>query len=96
MITRIVQLTFQEHLVDEFLKTFEKNGEKIRAMKGCYGVDLVQDLYRPYVFFTISKWETEEALNAYRQSALFRNTWKVTKSLFSVPAHAWSTSDTGK
>ena len=74
MITRIVQLTFQEHLVDEFLRTFEENGEKIRAMKGCHGVDLVQDMYRPYVFFTLSKWESEEALNAYRGSDLFRNT----------------------
>jgi heme-degrading monooxygenase HmoA len=96
MITRIVQLTFQEHLVDDFLKTFEENGPKIRAMKGCHGVDLVQDLYRPYVFFTLSKWESEDDLNAYRESDLFRNTWKVTKSLFSVPAHAWSTTDTGK
>jgi quinol monooxygenase YgiN len=96
MITRIVQLTFQEHLVDEFIKTFEVNSEKIRAFVGCHGVDLVQDMYRPYVFFTISKWESEEALNAYRESDLFRNTWKVTKTLFSVPAHAWSTTDTGK
>ena len=96
MITRIVQLTFQEHLVDEFIKTFEVNSEKIRAFAGCHGVDLVQDMYRPYVFFTISKWESEDALNAYRESDLFRNTWKVTKTLFSVPAHAWSTTDTGK
>lgn len=96
MITRIVQLTFQEHLVDEFLETFEKNAPKIRAMKGCHNVDLVQDKYRPYVFFTISKWESEDALNAYRSSDLFRSTWKITKSLFSLPAHAWSTIDTGK
>ncbi|MCF8277381.1 MAG: antibiotic biosynthesis monooxygenase [Flavobacteriales bacterium] len=96
MIIRIVQLTFQEHLVDEFIKTFEVNSQKIRAFEGCHGVELVQDMYRPYVFFTLSKWESEEALNAYRESDLFRNTWKVTKSLFSVPAHAWSTTDTGK
>ncbi len=96
MITRIVQLTFQEHLVDQFLESFEENGPKIRAFDGCLGVDLVQDMYRPYVFFTISKWDSEEALEAYRQSDFFRNTWKKTKVLFSVPAHAWSTTDTGK
>lgn len=96
MITRIVQLTFQEHLVDEFLKTFEENGPKIRAFDGCHGVDLVQDMYRPYVFFTLSKWDNEEALNAYRNSELFKSTWKNTKALFSLPAHAWSTTDTGK
>lgn len=96
MITRIVQLTFQEHLVDEFLKSFEENGPKIRAFDGCHGVDLVQDMYRPYVFFTLSKWDNEDALNAYRNSELFKNTWKNTKALFSLPAHAWSTTDTGK
>lgn len=96
MITRIVQLTFQEHLVDEFLKTFEENGPKIRAFEGCHGVDLVQDMYRPYVFFTLSKWDNEDALNTYRNSELFKNTWKNTKALFSLPAHAWSTTDTGK
>lgn len=96
MITRIVQLTFQEHLVDEFLAGFETTGPKIRAFDGCHGVDLVQDMYRPYVFFTISKWETEDDLEAYRKSDLFRSTWKKTKVLFSVPAHAWSTTDTGK
>jgi quinol monooxygenase YgiN len=96
MITRIVQLTFQEHLVDDFLKTFEENGPKIRAFEGCHGVDLVRDMYRSNVFFTISKWEKEEHLEAYRSSDLFRNTWKNTKALFSVPAHAWSTTDTEK
>lgn len=95
MITRIVQLTFQEHLVDEFLKTFEVSGPKIRASKSCHSLELVRDKYRPYVFFTISKWETEEALEAYRSSDLFRNTWKITKTLFSLPAHAWSTVDSG-
>lgn len=96
MITRIVQLTFQEHLVDEFLKTFETSGPKIRAMEGCQYVDLVQDKYRPYMFFTISKWDNEESLEAYRSSELFLGTWKKIKLLFSLPAHAWSTIDTGK
>lgn len=96
MITRIVQLTFQEHQVSEFLKTFEANGPKIRAFEGCLSLELVQDIYRPYVFFTISKWENEASLNAYRNSAIFKKTWKTIKSFFSLPAHAWSTSDTGK
>jgi len=96
MITRIVQLTFQEHQVDEFFKIFEVSGPKVRAYEGCVHLDLVQDKYRTYVFFTISKWESEESLNAYRSSPLFRSTWKKMKTLFSLPAHAWSTTDTGK
>lgn len=96
MITRIVQLNFQEHLVPEFLAMFDKTGPKIRAFEGCQSVELVQDKYKPYVFFTLSKWDSEESLEAYRQSDLFKNTWKNTKALFSLPAHAWSTTDTGK
>lgn len=96
MITRIVQLNFQEHLVPEFLTMFDSTGSKIRAFEGCLSVELVRDKYKPYVFFTLSKWESEEALEAYRQSDLFKNTWKETKALFSLPAHAWSTTDTGK
>ncbi len=96
MITRIVQLNFQEHLVNQFLTMFETTGPKIRAFSGCQSVELVQDIYRPYVFFTVSKWDNEESLDAYRQSDLFKATWKDTKALFSLPAHAWSTTDTGK
>jgi len=96
MITRIVELTFQEHLVAQFLSNFENLGPKIRAFEGCNSVELVQDIYRPYVFFTISKWANEEALENYRGSDLFRATWKETKVMFSLPAHAWSTNDTGK
>jgi len=96
MITRIVQMTIQEHQVDEFLRIIQTNIPRIRAFEGCHGVDLMQDLYRPYVFFTISKWASEEALEHYRNSDVFRGTWKKTKVLFSLPAHAWSTTDTGK
>ncbi len=96
MITRIVQLTFQEHLVNDFLSIFNESGPRIRAFKGCSSVELVQDIYHANVFFTISKWEDETSLENYRNSELFRSTWKKTKVLFSVPAHAWSTTDTGK
>lgn len=96
MITRIVQLTFQEHLVADFLKIFDESGPRIRASEGCSGLDRVRDIYHPNVFFTISKWDNEAALESYRNSDLFKNTWAKTKPLFSVSAHAWSTTDTGK
>jgi len=96
MITRIVQLTFQEHLVDDFLDIFKESGPQIRAFDGCLNLELVRDIYRPHVFFTISRWADEAVLENYRNSDLFRNTWETTRTLFSVPAHAWSTSDTGQ
>ena len=45
----------------------------------------------PNVFFTLSFWENEEALNAYRDSELFKTTWAKTKILFSDKPQAWTT-----
>lgn len=94
MITRIVKLTIQEHRVDDFLEMFSHSGPRIRAMHGCRKVELVQDLYHPFIFFTISHWETEADLEAYRKSQLFKDTWAVTKAMFMLPAKAWSTRET--
>jgi len=93
MITRIVKLTIQEHQIDEFLTMFSKNGPLIRQSKGCEGVKLVRDTYRPYIFFTISKWKTEADLERYRRSKLFKDTWQFTRSLFMLPAKAWTTNE---
>jgi heme-degrading monooxygenase HmoA len=44
----------------------------------------------PRVLFTLSIWENPEALEAYRRSELFQNTWAKTKALFAEKAEAWS------
>jgi heme-degrading monooxygenase HmoA len=40
--------------------------------------------------FTVSIWESEDDLNAYRNSELFENTWAKTKVLFNDKPEAWS------
>jgi heme-degrading monooxygenase HmoA len=42
------------------------------------------------VLFTFSIWDSEAALENYRQSDLFRDTWAKTKALFAEKAEAWS------
>jgi heme-degrading monooxygenase HmoA len=44
------------------------------------------------VYFTISQWESEEALNNYRHSEFFKQTWVKTKALFQERAEAYSLS----
>ena len=39
---------------------------------------------------TLSRWESEDALNAYRRSELFGVVWPSTKALFRAPAEVWS------
>jgi quinol monooxygenase YgiN len=87
---RIVQMTFRPDAVDAFLALFEERKVRIASVPGCKGVDLLRDRDRPNVLFTYSHWDGPEHLEAYRQSELFQDTWKLTKALFSAPAHAWS------
>lgn len=90
MIKRIVKLTFRETETENFLKIFKSKKKKIRASEGCLHLELWQDVTTPNIFFTYSFWNSEDDLNAYRHSDLFRNTWKETKKLFSDKPEAWS------
>ncbi len=90
MITRIVKLTFRSEAVTDFIGVFEESKSKIRAFEGCHHLELLRDLEQQHVFFTLSLWEDEAALNRYRQSELFYATWKRTKVLFADRAEAWS------
>ena len=90
-IKRIVKLTFAPELVQQFLsEVFDTSKEKIRAFPGCEHMELLQDASRPNVLFTLSVWENEAALEAYRQSELFQSTWANTKILFADRPEAWS------
>ncbi len=90
MIKRIVKLTFREEEVAAFLQIFETSKEAIRSFPGCEHLELWQSRQNPNVFFTYSLWVGEEALDIYRQSPLFQNTWRQTKALFADKPEAWS------
>lgn len=90
MLIRIVRMTFQTGQLDEFLAIFARSHQKIRAVPGCCRLDLLRDLDNPNVRTTYSLWESPEALEAYRQSDLFRTTWAATKVLFAEKAVAFS------
>ena len=90
MFTRIVKMEFAPQHVSEFLHSFEQLKEKIRNFNGCLFLELYRDKQRPEVFFTYSRWDNEEALEAYRKSELFKEVWGKTKPLFQEKAKAWS------
>lgn len=83
-------MEFAPRHITEFLYSFEEVKEKIRAFEGCLFLELYQDKKKPEVFFTYSRWINEEALESYRNSALFKEVWGRTKPLFSEKAEAWS------
>ena len=91
MIKRFVKLSFQADKTAEFIQIFEDSKNFIRRMSGCHHVELLRDATNPNVFFTLSLWDTEGALDDYRRSDLFRTTWAKTKVLFADKPEAWST-----
>ncbi|MFA6945012.1 MAG: antibiotic biosynthesis monooxygenase family protein [Pedobacter sp.] len=90
MITRIVKMTFKPESVNGFKEVFYESQKLIRAFDGCLRVDLMKDINNDCIFFTLSYWRSEEDLNLYRQSYLFKNTWSKVKPMFSEKAEAWS------
>ena len=87
---RIVKMTFEEEHADDFINHFESIKLKILAMPGCEKLRLHRDLTNPHIFFTYSLWTNDNALQNYRQSPLFQDTWKIVKAWFSERAEAWS------
>lgn len=90
MIKRIVMMYFQPEKLDEFLTLFESTKSGIRNFPGCNHLELWEDINHPGRLFTYSYWETEQALEIYRNSSLFKTTWAKTKVLFKEKPQAWS------
>ena len=90
MLIRIVRMTFRPEEVDAFLKNFEANKQAIRNSPGCSHLELWQDDHEKNIFMTYSHWESEIALNQYRDSQLFKSVWTFTKTLFADRPVAFS------
>ena len=83
-------MTFEPSKVNDFLRIFEENAERIRNFKGCQHLELLHSIDFPEILFTYSLWESAENLDEYRHSDLFIMTWIQTKKLFSAAPEAWS------
>ena len=83
-------MSFDENNIQEFLSNFHQNKEKIRNFKGCQFLELYRDKENENIFFTYSYWNSEEDLNIYRNSDLFKSVWAKTKALFNDIPQAWS------
>lgn len=83
-------MRFRPEAVAEFVALFEERKSLIRHFEGCHHLELWRQAGQPEVFFTYSIWESEQHLDHYRFSELFRDTWAKTKALFADKAEAWS------
>lgn len=94
MLVRLVKMHFNTAFIADFKTVFKSVQPKIANFEGCTSVQLLQDHTDPEIFFTISHWQDEVHLNAYRNSDLFKTTWAIVKPNFKIKAEAWSLLDT--
>lgn len=96
MIVRLVKLRFRESEIPSFLSNFQNIKQDIRNFDGCMMVELLRDKHDPCIFFTHSHWQSETALDAYRNSSFFKGVWTTTKLKFDAKPEAWSTTSLEK
>ena len=91
MVTRIVKMSFDKTNANLFLEIFNEHRNQIRAAEGCTYLELWQtEEEHSTLFFTHSKWDSEEHLNNYRHSDIFKIVWPKTKALFNSQPQAWT------
>ena len=90
MIKRLVKLSLCEDSILDFKNLFNLKKNKIRSFEGCLHLEVWQDCNNPSIFFTYSIWRSENALNKYRSSLLFKSIWPNVKPMFKENAEAWS------
>ncbi len=92
MILRIVRMDFHPENLSHFHRLFDAHKSAIRQVEGCMHLELHADPDHPQVRYTYSHWQSQAALDAYRQSPLFGIIWPQTKRLFASKAQAFSLS----
>ena len=83
-------MEFRPEAVPYFEALFAERKERIRGFEGCMHLELWRESGNGNVFFTYSHWTSATALDHYRFSSFFKDTWSRTKALFAHPAQAWS------
>ena len=81
---------FTEAGVAEFLEIFNKHKLDIRNFPGCTHLELLKDREDGTCFTTLSYWDNDTNLNAYRKSSISEEVWGQVKSLYSERSQAYS------
>jgi heme-degrading monooxygenase HmoA len=89
-VTRIVKLGISEKYRDAFRQFTHLQKGEILSFKGCRSLEILNSIADPEIFFTISRWESEDDLTNYRNSPFFTDNWLRIKVWFSQKAEAWS------
>ena len=81
MIIRLVKMTFKPEESARFLSLYQAVQPKILLFPGCLSVDLLHEVLDEHAYTTYSRWQSHEALEAYRQSDFFKATWSEVRQM---------------
>ena len=90
---RIVKLTIDPAKAEAFEGLFTEKMMQIRHFPGCRHLALWKNHLPSGVFMTYSIWDNQDALDAYRHSAMFSDIWGTIKPWFTAKPEAWSLDD---
>ncbi len=90
MIVRIVQLHIKSAHVALARERVREVAPKVRNFAGCHYLEILFDIHHAGRVVTYSHWESEAALNKYRDSEVFKTFWTAVKPLFETNAVARS------
>jgi hypothetical protein len=90
MIVRVVKMTFINESIPPFLTFLSSYTPQIRAVPGCRFLQVLRDKDNPDLFVTLSHWDSDQDLDNYRHSELFKFVWARTKINFSKAPEAYS------
>jgi heme-degrading monooxygenase HmoA len=83
-------MTFKKDKIADFQRIFERSKEAISDFEGCLYLELCRDTSHDNVYFTYSHWDSEKALDTYRNSPFFKSTWNKTRTFFAAKAEVYS------
>ena len=90
---RIVKLPIKEDNVEDFQAIYDYGRKVVLSSPGCRSLQLCRDQADPNIYFTISIWTDEGALNNYRSSKEFKSYWPRIKDLLKDKPEAYSLED---
>lgn len=91
MIKRIVRLTLKDNTSKAaFEEIYNRRNPHKNGVQGCHDVKVMKDVNEENIYYTVSTWESNDDLEAYRHSDYFKETWPMVKAHLATRAKAFS------
>lgn len=88
MVVRFVSLRATPERQAELAEVVTTSAPVVRAVPGCRGLTILQDINDPLHYLTWSLWDSAADLEAYRRSAVYGQVWPRIRACLAERAHA--------